>query len=130
MIRYASAFLKRDSFRFVMSGGINTALTYTIYLLLLNYFSYTISYSIAYASGIILAYILNRFFVFKSHQGYRSALLLPFIYLIQYCLSIIILWAWVEHLDLDARLAPLMTILITTPVTFFLSKAAFVKRKT
>lgn len=113
-----------------MSGGFNTALTYGIYLVLLMFLSYKISYTISYATGILLAYVLNRFFVFKSHQGLRSVVLLPLIYAIQYGLSLVILWCWVEKLQLDERLAPLAAIFLTLPVTFILSKFAFSAKPT
>ncbi|KTC60986.1 GtrA family protein [Pseudomonas savastanoi] len=125
MNRAVSKFLKQDFARFLMSGGFNTALTYGIYLVLLMFVSYKISYTISYVTGILLAYILNRFFVFKSHQGLRSVILLPLIYAIQYCLSLVILWCWVEKLQFDERLAPLAAIALTLPVTFILSKLAF-----
>ena len=60
-------------FRFLISGAINTSVTYGIYLLLLPVMSYPISYSIAYVIGIGVAYFLNRAFVFRAHQGARSA---------------------------------------------------------
>ncbi|MEE4676796.1 GtrA family protein [Pseudomonas alliivorans] len=120
-----SKFLKQDFARFLMSGGFNTALTYGLYLVLLTFLSYNVSYTLSYLTGMLLAYTLNRFFVFKSHQGMRSIILLPLIYLVQYCLSLAILWCWVEKLELDARLAPLVAIALTLPVTFVLSKLAF-----
>lgn len=119
---------KRDFARFLVSGGFNTALTYGVYLLLLNVVPYKISYTIAYISGILLAYILNRFFVFKSHNGIKSILLFPLIYLAQYVVSLLILWVWVEQLGFDDRLAPLVAIAITVPMTFILSKLLFLKR--
>ncbi|KPW19740.1 GtrA family protein [Pseudomonas cannabina] len=125
MNQAVSKFLKQDFARFLMSGGFNTALTYGIYLVLLMFLSYKISYTISYVTGILLAYVLNRFFVFKSHQGLRSVVLLPLIYAIQYCLSLVILWCWVEKLQFDERLAPLAAIALTLPVTFTLSKLAF-----
>lgn len=123
-----SKLLKLDFARFLMSGGFNTALTYGMYLALLGVLSYQISYTISYVTGIVLAYVLNRFFVFKSHQGLRSAVLMPFIYLVQYLLSLVILWIWVEKFEFDSRLAPLAAIVLTLPVTFLLSKFAFAKR--
>ncbi|OUM07340.1 hypothetical protein BW686_10485 [Pseudomonas syringae] len=125
MNQAVSKFLKQDFARFLMSGGFNTALTYGIYLILLMFLSYKTSYTISYATGILLAYVLNRFFVFKSHQGLRSVILLPLIYAIQYGLSLVILWCWVEKLKFDERLAPLAAIALTLPVTFALSKLAF-----
>ncbi|MBI6701480.1 GtrA family protein [Pseudomonas viridiflava] len=130
MNQAVSKFLKQDFARFLMSGGFNTALTYGLYLVLLMFLSYNVSYTISYVTGILLAYTLNRFFVFKSHQGLRSVILLPLIYLVQYCLSLVILWCWVEKLGLDERLAPLVAIALTLPVTFVLSKLAFSAKET
>lgn len=120
-----SKLMKLDFARFLVSGGFNTALTYGIYLLLLLVIPYTASYTISYAAGVLLAYILNRFFVFKSHRGLQSALLLPLIYGIQYGLSMLILWCWVEKFGLDERLAPIAAIVITLPITYIFSKIAF-----
>ncbi|AHG42576.1 membrane protein [Pseudomonas syringae CC1557] len=130
MNQAVSKFLKQDFARFLMSGGFNTALTYGIYLVLLMFLSYKVSYTISYLTGILLAYVLNRFFVFKSHQGMRSVVLLPLIYAIQYGLSLVILWCWVEKLQFDERLAPLCAIFLTLPVTFILSKFAFSAKST
>ncbi|HDS1791524.1 GtrA-like protein [compost metagenome] len=123
-----SKLLNLDIARFLMSGGFNTALTYGMYLGLLTFLSYQLSYTLSYVAGIVLAYLLNRFFVFKSHQGVKSAVMLPLIYLVQYLLSVLILWVWVERFQLDSRLAPLVAIVLTLPVTFLLSRFAFKKR--
>ena len=123
-----SKLLNLDIARFLMSGGFNTALTYGMYLGLLTFLPYQLSYTLAYVSGIVLAYVLNRYFVFKSHQGIKSAVMMPLIYLVQYSLSLLILWLWVEKLQLDRRLAPLAAIILTLPVTFLLSRFAFLKR--
>ena len=47
--------------RFLASGGLNTLVTYIAYLVLLHWLPYQQSYSIAFASGIALAYVLNRY---------------------------------------------------------------------
>lgn len=115
--------------RFLVSGGVNTVLTYGVYLLLLKILSYKIAYTISYLAGILLAFVLSRYFVFKSHGGAKSAILFPFIYLIQYALSIAIIWTWVEKLGLNAAIAPLISIILTIPVTFTLSKTLFSTKK-
>lgn len=112
----------------MVSGGVNTALTYGLYLFLLMFMPYQWSYSASYVTGIFLAYALNRFFVFKSHRGLRSVLLLPLIYLIQYSLSIAVVWWWVEVLGMEEKLAPLVAIAVMLPITFILSKFAFAKK--
>lgn len=124
-----SKVLNLDIARFLMSGGFNTALTYGMYLVFLTFLPYQPSYTLSYIAGIVLAYVLNRFFVFKSHQGVKSAVLMPLIYLTQYLLSLIVLWFWVDQLELDSRLGPLTAIILTLPLTFLLSKFAFKKRQ-
>lgn len=126
--RVADRIFKKDFARFLLSGGFNTVVTYGLYLLILNFLAYRESYTIAYVAGIVLAYSLNRYFVFKSHNGVRSVALFPLIYLVQYLASLLVLWVWVEKLGLDDRLAPLIAIAITVPLTFVLSKYLFLKR--
>jgi len=116
--------------RFLLTGGLNTALTYILYLVLLSFLPYIWSYSISYVCGIFLAFMLSRFFVFKEHQGLKSALLFPFVYLAQYILGVFVVWLWVTKLSLPEYLAPLAAIALTLPLTFVLSRLVFVKGKT
>lgn len=120
-------FLTRNFAKFLISGGFNTALTYGLYLLLLMFLPYTASYTISYIIGITFAYLLNRFFVFKSHQGIKSVAMLPLVYLVQYVVSMLIVWCWVEKLGFIDRLAPLVSIIITIPFSYIFSKFAFQK---
>ena len=113
--------------RFLVSGGFNTALTFSLYLLLLNITSYRVSYTIAYLSGILLAFALNRFFVFKSHRGVRSVILFPLVYVFQYFASMLILWIWIEQMSLSPRIAPLIAIILTLPMTYILLRFVFQK---
>ena len=112
--------------RFLLAGGLNTAVTYLMYLALLWVTNYQISYAVAFVSGIAISYVLGRMFVFKVHQGYRSALMLPLVYLIQYLTGAAVVWAWVDLFDQHPMLAPAISILVTVPLTYFLSKFAFV----
>lgn len=112
--------------RFLLAGGLNTAVTYLMYLALLWVTNYQISYAVAFVSGIAISYVLGRVFVFKVHQGYRSVLMLPLVYLIQYLTGAAVVWAWVDLFDQHPMLAPAISILVTVPLTYFLSKFAFV----
>lgn len=112
--------------RFLVAGGLNTVVTYLIFLGLLQATNYRISYTIAFVSGIAINYLLGRVFVFKTHQGYRSALILPLVYLIQYLTGASVVWAWVDLFHQRPLLAPAISIVVTLPLTYFLSKLAFV----
>lgn len=114
-----------SALRFVLSGGINTLLTYVLYLLLLESFGHRWSYGAAFAVGIVLAYVLNRAFVFRSHAGWRSAIAMPVIYLLQFCVGLGIVELWVVWLRWPAALAPLAATALTLPMTYLLSRQAF-----
>lgn len=76
-----------------------------------------------------MAFVLNRFFVFKEHQGLKSVLFFPFIYVAQYILGIFVVWFWVKKLMLPESLAPLAAIILSLPLTYALTKLVFVKAK-
>lgn len=129
MRAFLSRLLKFGFFRFLVSGVFNTALTYVVYLLLLMVIPYQLSYTISYVLGIVLAFWLNRSFVFKSHRGIRSLLFFPFVYLFQYLIGMLMLWVWVERLGLNQELAPIAAVVITVPLTYVLSRLVFVQRQ-
>ena len=117
---------RTSGLRFLLAGGLNTLITYLIYLGLLRVLGYQISYAIAFVIGIVISYALNRAFVFKVHQGYRSAVLLPLVYLLQYLIGAAVVWTWVDVLHQQPAVAPAISIIITLPFTYFLSKFVFV----
>jgi putative flippase GtrA len=108
------------------TGGLNTAVTYGIYLLLLQVTNYQISYTIAYVTGIIFTFLLNRLFVFKTHQGLKSLVLFPLVYVFQYFFGMLILWLGVQYLNLDVKFGPLVVVILSIPLTYLLSKFVFV----
>lgn len=112
--------------RFLIAGGLNTAVTYLMYLGLLQVTTIQISYAIAFVSGIGISYLLGRIFVFKTHQGYRSALMLPLVYLLQYVTGAAVVWAWVDLLSQHPAFAPAIAIVVTLPITYLLSKFVFI----
>lgn len=121
--------LMQSSFaRFLISGGLNTALTYALYLLLLLVIPYQWAYTTVYLLGIALAFALNRTYVFKSHRGWFSLAMFPLIYALQYLLNIGILWGLVAVLGVSHVLAPLLVILVTVPVTYLLSRSVFLQQ--
>lgn len=123
--RFYTSFGSSSFVRFLISGGINTGATFAVYLVLLHFVAYKLAYSIAYIFGIILAFLINRFFVFRTHRGWQSFMLFPFVYLAQYLVSMAIVWTCVDQLDLKKEVAPLIAVMITIPLTFILSRFVF-----
>jgi Predicted membrane protein len=125
IIQMKGAVAKSSFLRFLISGGINTSVTYLVYLSLLKITGYKAAFTIAYVLGIALAFAINRLFVFQTHRGWRSVIMFPFVYLIQYLASITIVWLWVEKFGLPMEAAPLTAIVVTIPLTFVLSRLVF-----
>lgn len=115
-----SSFLK-----FLLAGGINTGVTYAIYLLFLPALGYRLSYGIAYLTGIVISFFLNKNFVFREDRGLRSILLFPLVYVAQYCFNYAIIWVWVEALKLPTTLAPLVAVALAVPVTYLITHWVF-----
>lgn len=108
--------------RFVLSGGVNTLLTYALYLVLLNVWPYTLAYTVTYLIGIYTSYYLNCVVVFRSEPKWRTALEYPVVYLFQYLLGVLLLYVLVDLLGLNNKVAPLVVIVLSIPMTFWMSR--------
>jgi putative flippase GtrA len=111
-----------EFFKFVFFGLVNTLLSYVLYVLFLFAFTYTVSYTLSYVLGVFLSYYLNTQFVFQEKVRLTKMLQYPLVYLVQYLLGVALLYVLVEHFGMDARLVPVLIILITVPITFLLSR--------
>lgn len=115
--------------RFLLSGAFNTTATYLLYLALLRFMPYRLSYTISFICGIVIAYILNLSFVFRARGGMKTIALFPLVYLAQYLAGLGVVSLWVELLDWQASLAPIAAIIVTIPLTFVLSRLVFDRKK-
>ncbi len=114
--------MNQEWLRFAGVGLFNTLAGYVLYLLLLRFLPYAASYALTYAVGIFVSYGLNSRFVFRQPLALKKALRFPVVYIVQYALSALILWAAVEFLDADPRIAFLLAVALTVPVVFLLSR--------
>jgi putative flippase GtrA len=117
--------LRGEIVRFLVAGGINTAITYALYLVLLP-LGYEVAYAIAYAAGIVISYLLNARFVFRTPLRFRDFLKFPLIYVVQYATGALALWLLVEHGGIAEEWALLGVIAMTIPLIFVLSRYALV----
>lgn len=120
MNRTTAAFLK-----FIASGAFNTLVSYGAYLALLQVLSYRWSYTVSYALGIVLAYVLYRYLVFGHSGGRYGPLWVALIYLGQYLLGLALVSFWVEFLGGAALWAPAFSIAILVPVSYVLNRWVF-----
>lgn len=111
-----------EPLRFLVAGGFNTAVTYLVYLGALQFVPYRVAYSTSFAVGIFLGYAVNTWFVFKAPWNWRKMLAYPLVYLMQYLVGLLMLSLLVESGWVDKRLAPLIVVILTLPLTFVASR--------
>ena len=115
--------------RFLISGGLNTVITWGIYVFLLNIMPCRWSYTLAFVFGIFFAYILNRYFVFRGGGGRHGLLLLGLVYFFQYLAGLILVVLWIKIFPAFIVWATFFSAICTVPMTYFLSGLIFVKNK-
>ncbi|QYK69594.1 GtrA family protein [Paenibacillus sp. S02] len=112
----------KEFLKFLISGGLNTLATYAIYLALIGFVDYKISYSISYVCGIVLSFLLNALFVFKQKVSLMSFIKYPIVYIVQYLISLLMLFTLVRIFHIPEIIVPLIVTIVTIPITFVLSR--------
>jgi len=115
-------FFEREPVRYVIAGGLNTATSYGLYLLLLPVTGWIIAYSISFVFGIFFAYYLSARLVFRRSLAWRHAVQYPLVYILQYGIGITLITLLVADVHINAEFGPPLVIMITLPFTFLLSR--------
>ena len=128
VVRWSEDKLRRHEFpRFLVSGALNTVITYVIYIGLAFIVPYLVAYTVTTAFGILLSYYLNARFVFRQKLRVRAALTYPTVYAVQYFLGLGLLYVLVELAHFSKFTAPILIVVATVPVTFVLSRLMIVR---
>ncbi len=112
----------REFLRFVFVGGVNTMLSYSIYVLLLFVVTYPVAYTVSFVAGMFISYCLQARFVFHEKLRLSRALQYPVVYLVQYAIGLVLMYLMVEVAQISKYLAPFFVVLLTLPVTYRLSR--------
>ncbi|MGZ3814280.1 MAG: GtrA family protein [Mucilaginibacter sp.] len=112
----------REFFRFLITGGLNTLISYVVYLGLLQVYPYIISYTISYVASIFSSYILHSKLVYKENLKLSKAATYPVMYLGLYFLNTGVLYLLVEKLLISKELAPILVVFIIIPITYILGR--------
>lgn len=115
----------REALRYLAAGGVNTAATWALYLVLLQRLDYRLAYVLAFVAGVGLSFVLLRHLVF-ARPGKRHALAwLAASQLLQLGLGLAVVQAWVAWLQAPAWLAPLAAIAVCVPLLFVIQRWIF-----
>ncbi|MEO0595298.1 MAG: GtrA family protein [Chloroflexota bacterium] len=115
-------FTKSETLRYILVGGLNTGITYLIYLLVLLFAQYIIAYTVSYVSGIVISYVLNSLLVFRQPLQWSKAIQYPVVYVVQFIIGSILITFFVEVLAIDPSLAALANVIVLLPISFILTR--------
>lgn len=110
--------------KYSVVGCVNTADYYLSYLFFMDILklTYRVSFVMSYVVSIVGSYFLNTYFTYKQKPSLKKFLVFPLTYvpnfLIQY-FGIILL---VDKIKMSSKVAPVITALVATPITFFVMK--------
>lgn len=105
-------------------GTINTFISYCIYVLLLNFFTYNIAYAISFVIAAIYTFYGNKKFVFRQKRK-KSIFIYMMIYILCYLISFSIFWVVINYLYVSEIIAPLFSILIALPINYLIVRLFF-----
>lgn len=110
-----------EFWKYLIVGGVNTAVCYAVYLFMLQYVSHNIAFTVDYVVGIGLSYLLQLRYVFKEKGSLKKFLSFPSVYIVQYLLGLVGLNLAV-HFGVPSELALLAAIILPIPFVFVLSR--------
>ena len=118
-------FYKYEKFiKFAIVGFGNLFISLITYYILVFF---SINYQIANIGGFITGslngYIWNRIWVFKNSKKNLSSIVKFYLsYLSTWLLSAILLYIWIEIFNISDKIAPIINVVITTPINYFMNK--------
>lgn len=120
--------MRSEFLRFVLTGSVNTAASWLVYLLFNLFLPYAVAYTISYVFGIVFTYYLNTRWVFKVPMKWSTFMQFPLVFGLRYCLDMSVLFVLVNYVGCPETFAPLVTIALTLPVGFLLSRLVLKRR--
>lgn len=108
--------------RFLAVGGANFVVTYAVYLLALLVVEYRIAFTISFVAGLLFTSVLTIRHTFTTHLTVLRVAIYGAYYLLYFFVNIRFIELLVEDYAIDAKWAPLMSLVVLTPIHFLLSK--------
>lgn len=110
--------------KYAIVGCINTVDYYLLYLIFMNIFKflYRISFVLGYVISIIGSYFLNTYFTYKQKPSMKKFFLFPLTYVPNFIIQYFGVILLVDRMKISSKVAPVITAIIATPITFFVMK--------
>lgn len=122
---------KKEFGSYIISGGITTAVNYLIYTILLAFhMPYLPANGIAWAGAVVAAYIMNRRWVFHSHNRiWKEFAAFASMRFLTLAVESALLWLTVEYLMFHPLLSKVVVSVVTVLANYVLCKYGIFKRK-
>lgn len=112
--------------KFGIVGLSNNMVSLGIYYILIFFnINYLIANTIGFFASIINSYYWNKKYVFKPDNNVSSSksfIKVTISYGISYILSIIIMYMFVDIMNISENIAPVLKLVFTVPINFLLNK--------
>ncbi|MCM1337816.1 MAG: GtrA family protein [Candidatus Amulumruptor caecigallinarius] len=112
----------KEIIRFGITGTTATVVLYGTYLLLLQRFDPSLSYSVAFAVGVCVNYVMTTSFTFRVKRSVRNGIGFIFCNVINYAVSMTLLRLFLAAGTPEA-VAPVPTILLATISNYLITRA-------
>lgn len=108
--------------RFLAAGAVNTALSIAVYQAALFVTGHVVAYAIAYALGILFAYVAYARHVFDAPLSTKRFVVFALFYGASGCVGTLVNAGLIEYMALHPRLAIFVTVVIMLPLNYLGSK--------
>lgn len=113
----------KQFFKFGIVGFINTVLTYLIYICLWRITSPTFAMAIGYGTTTLIGLTINKKWVFKTSGNVTSTAIKYYsTYVFTWCLTVLLTYILSVYTSINEQIVPALTLIVTVPVNFILSK--------
>lgn len=124
--------MKKQLTKFIIVGIVSSIINYSFFYLLLSHFlfNYLLSSSIGFLCGMVIGFILNKNWTYdsKSTKSLKIIHKYIFVYLFSLLLSLIFLKITVEIIGINAEIANILAIFLTTCTNFVGTKFIVFKK--
>ena len=115
--------LNTEFTRFIVVGVINTMTYYSIYLVLHNLFSmpYLLAHIVGFLISLNVSFFLNCYVTYRIKPTLKKYLYFPLTQVVNMSVSTVLIFVFVEFLNINSNIAPFAAVLFTIPITFIVS---------
>ncbi|MFB9068173.1 GtrA family protein [Pseudofulvimonas gallinarii] len=108
--------------RFVLTGLVNTGMSYAVYLTLLRAIGYHAAYVLAFLCGLGVSLVLNLRWVFRVPPTWKRIMRFPLVYLPQLLAGMALNHGLIRGVGIDPRVSALVVIAAFLPFNYLIAK--------